>query len=87
MNLSISPASFCRHNGHNEEIGYRISQYGDALGVTRHDNRLRLRVTAGKKLSAKWAAGVRYSYTNNSSNIASENYTRNKIQFFANLNF
>lgn len=70
-----------------EEIGYRISQYGDALGVVRRDNRLRLRATGSKKFTKKWTGGIRYTYTNNSSNVNSENYTRNNIQFFANLDF
>lgn len=81
-----------KHNLNNnwklsEEVGYRISQYGDALGVTRNDKRLRLRIIASKKLSKKWKSGVRYSYTSNDSNIASENYSRNNIQIFANLDF
>ena len=70
-----------------EEISYRISQYDEASGVIRNDNRLRIRIAMSKKFSKHWTSGIRYSYTNNESNINSENYLRNKIQFFVNWNF
>ncbi len=70
-----------------EEIGYRISQYGAASNGTRNDKRLRLRVAASKKLANGWHAGVHYVYTNNDSNLNAEDYTRNNIQIFANLDF
>lgn len=70
-----------------EEIGYRISQYGEASGVIRNDKRLRVRVAISKKFSKQWKSGIRYSYTNNESNIASEKYSRNKFQIFVSWNF
>ncbi len=70
-----------------EELAYRISTYGSAAGVTRKDTRLRLRVIAKKKINKEWAAGIRYTYTNNDSNIVSENYRRNNIQLFSSWSF
>ncbi len=70
-----------------EELSYRMSQYGAAASVIRNDKRLRLRFTASKVFAKKWSGGVRYSFTNNDSNISSEKYNRNKIQVFANLDF
>jgi len=70
-----------------EEAGYRISQYGAAAGLTRNDQRLRLRLAASKKLSKEWQGGIRYSYTKNSSNLASVAYNRNNIQIFSNWDF
>lgn len=70
-----------------EELAYRLSSYESAAGVTREDTRLRLRVIASKKINKEWAAGIRYTHTNNDSNIVSENYRRNNIQVFSSWNF
>lgn len=66
-----------------EEIGYRVSSYDSAAGVTREDTRLRLRLVAEMKFNKNWSTGVRYTYTDNDSNLAGETYTRNNIQAFA----
>jgi len=100
QNLSSANYSPTRHNFRarlqhslsnnwrlSEEADYRISQYGDAAGVTRNDQRLRLRFIATKQLARKWAAGIRYVYTNNTSNIYNEKYNRNNIQIFTNWDF
>ncbi len=70
-----------------EEIGYRTSQYDSAAGITRNDSRFRFRVTGSNKINKNWSAGIRYIYTDNNSNIASEKYTRTKIQLFTNWIF
>ena len=70
-----------------EELEFRNSLYGAAAGVTRNDNRLRIRFIASKNFSRQWRGGVRYSYTSNKSNVTSENYNRNKFLIFANLDF
>ncbi len=70
-----------------EELEYRNSLYGVAAGVTRNDNRMRVRFVASKDFAKNWRGGIRFSYTNNNSNITSENYNRNKLLIFADLNF
>ena len=70
-----------------EDLAYRISTYESVAGVTREDTRLLLRLSASKKINKEWSAGMRYSHTNNNSNLASEDYSRNNIQIFSNWNF
>lgn len=66
-----------------EEIGYRISTYGIASNVEREDTRLRLRLIADMKINKNWKTGIRFTYTDNDSNINNESYTRHNIQAFA----
>ncbi|MFV1985383.1 MAG: outer membrane beta-barrel protein [Thiohalomonadales bacterium] len=66
-----------------EELAYRISTYESVAGVTREDTRLRLRVDAGIKINKEWAIGTRYTYTNNDSNIVSEDYVSNNVQLYS----
>lgn len=73
--------------GLSEEFAYRISDYDAAAGVTRKDKRLRLRIVANRKIKKDWSAGFRYTYTDNDSNIASEDYKRNNIQIYSNWDF
>ena len=70
-----------------EELAYRISNYDTAAGISRKDTRLRLRVIASKKIEKEWYAGVRYTYTDNNSNVSAEKYSRNNIQLFSNWDF
>ena len=70
-----------------EEIGYRFSDYDAVAGITRSDTRLRLRVIGSKKINKEWSAGIRFTHTNNNSNVASEKYSRNNIQLFTNWDF
>ena len=70
-----------------EEIGYRISQYGEASGISRNDKRLRLNVSMSKHLSRDLLSGIQYHHTNNSSNVSGENYSRNNFQVFIRLDF
>ena len=73
--------------GMSEEIDYRVSNYGAASGITRNDSRLRLQLTARKKIKKNMHGGVRYTYTSNKSNVTAEEYTKNKIQLFADWKF
>ena len=64
------------------ELGLRDSKYGTAASITRNDLRLRLFVAASKKLKQNMHAGIRYTHTDNKSNLASETYNKNNIQLF-----
>lgn len=67
-----------------EEIGLRSSLYkSSATGFIRDDTRLRIKFVGTKKINNNWYSGIRYSYTNNNSNIAGESYIQNNIQIFA----
>ena len=70
-----------------EELELRKSRYQSSQGVLREDSRLRLRMVVNKKINKQWTSGLRYSYTDNDSNISIENYTRSNIQIFADWNF
>lgn len=71
-----------------EEIGLRSSQYKSSVtGFIRNDTRLRIGFVGTKKINNNWYSGIRYSYTNNNSNIASESYIQNNVQIFADWNF
>lgn len=73
--------------GLSEEISLRSSDYDAVAGVSRSDDQLRLRVIATHKLDRDWDMGFKYSYTDNSSNIAVESYTRNDLQIFTDYRF
>ena len=70
-----------------EEIAYRISDYDAASGIARKDSRFRLRIISDKKINTDWLAGIRYTYTDNNSNISTEKYVRNNIQIFTRRDF
>ena len=69
------------------EVNLRKSKYASTANISRDDTRLRFQLSANKKTKKHWFYGVRYSYTDNSSNITEESYTRNDIQAFTNWNF
>jgi len=66
---------------------YRNSQYDEAAGITREDDRYRLRAGINYLFNRDWDARLRYTYTDNQSNLAAETYTRNDIQATVNYNF
>ena len=66
---------------------YRNSQYDEAAGITREDDRYRLRAGVNYLFNREWDARLRYTYTDNESNLAGETYTRNDIQATVNYNF
>ena len=70
-----------------EEVSYRVSSYDSAAGISREDTRLRLRLIADMKLNKNWSTGVKYTHTDNDSNLASETYKRNNIQAFFNWSY
>ncbi len=70
-----------------EEVQYRLSHYDSIAGVTRKDDRRQFTLVAERHLQTAWLAGLRYSHTNNLSNVAIEQYTRNDFQVYLNYNF
>jgi hypothetical protein len=70
-----------------EEVGIRSSKYGTVSGSTRNDTRTRIMLSASKNIKRNLDSGIRYTYTNNNSNLNSENYSKNNIQIFAGWNF
>jgi tetratricopeptide (TPR) repeat protein len=69
------------------EANWRNSQYDEAAGITREDTRYLIDLNAVRKLNKTWRAGLRYTYTDNKSNIAAETYTRNDVRLYADLRF
>lgn len=70
-----------------EELEWRNSQYGEAAGITRDDTRYQLTLAADNRFSKDWHAGLRYTYTDNNSNLASETYTREDAQIYVDWRF
>lgn len=70
-----------------EELSWRDSQYDEAAGITRSDKRYQLMLAADNRLTKDWHAGLRYTYTDNKSNLATETYTRNDAQIYADWRF
>ena len=70
-----------------EEVSWRNSHYAEAAGITRDDKRYQLNVNADTRLGKAFRSGLRYSHTNNNSNLASETYTRNDVQAYINWLF
>ncbi len=68
-------------------LRYRNSDYPSKGGVSRNDDRWRVRLVGLKRLSKMLEAGVRYTYTDNDSNVAIRTYERNDIQAFVDLRF
>jgi len=66
-----------------EELAYRTSTYGSVASFIREDSRLRFRIDSGVNISKAWTLGVKYTYTDNDSNIASEVYSRNDVQLYS----
>lgn len=66
---------------------FRNSQYDAAAGITREDDRLRLRTAANYFLNRDWDIQLRYTFTDNESNLAGESYTRNELQSSINYSF
>jgi hypothetical protein len=70
-----------------EELSWRNSHYGEAAGVTRDDKRYQVNLNADKRLGKAFRGGMRYSHTNNNSNLAGETYSRNDVQAYINWLF
>lgn len=68
-------------------VEYRNSRYDEAAGIRREDDRYRLRVAARYLYRRDWDVRLRYTYTDNQSNIPGEAYTRNDIQAMLNYSF
>jgi hypothetical protein len=68
-------------------LSWRDSQYAEAAGITREDKRYQVKVAADTRLAKSWHAGLRYSYTDNQSNLAAETYTRNDAQIYTDWRF
>lgn len=66
---------------------YRNSRYDEAAGIRREDDRYRLRAAARYRYTRNWDVRLRYTYTDNASNLANESYTRNDIQAMLNYSF
>ncbi len=59
------------------EVDYRVSDYPVVAGIARNDDRLRLRLKARRRLDKDLRLTLRYTYTDNVSNVAARDYTRN----------
>lgn len=70
-----------------EQLSWRDSHYDSVAGVSRVDKRYQIKLSADKQLGKNWRAGLRYAYTDNKSNLASETYTRNDIKAYLNWLF
>lgn len=70
-----------------EELQYRLSLYGETAGVTREDGRKTLLLQAIRILTGNISLGIKYAYTDNTSNIADNTYTRNDIQLYTDFLF
>jgi len=70
-----------------EELSWRNSHYGEAVGVVRDDTRYELRLKAYRQFARAWRAGMSYRYSDNRSNLAAETYTRNDVQVYLSRNF
>ncbi len=68
-------------------VEYRNSRYDEAAGIRREDDRYRLRAGARYLYRRDWDVRLRYTYTDNQSNIPGEAYTRNDIQATLNYSF
>lgn len=68
-------------------VGYRISDYTQVLGVSRSDQRLRTKLRFKRKLSKELELLAEYSYTDNQSNVASYDYSRNVFALGLRSNF
>ncbi|MEJ2390497.1 MAG: tetratricopeptide repeat protein [Gammaproteobacteria bacterium] len=65
-----------------ETVSWRQSHYGAVAGVSRDDNRYELVLSADTRFGTSWRGGVRYTYSDNQSNLANETYTRNDLQAY-----
>lgn len=70
-----------------EELQYRLSQYGEAAGVSRKDTRTMLNLQASREFSKNISIGGKFSRTNNDSNVAADAYNRNDYQLFVDFTF
>lgn len=70
-----------------EELQYRDSQYDAAAGVTREDKRKVLLLEGSRKLHKQLSLGVRYSHTDNDSNVTTKAYSRDDIQLYTDFSF
>ncbi len=61
------------------ELEYRRSNYPAVAGFSRQDDRWRLRLGARRRLDKDMMLVLRYTYTDNRSNQASRDYTRNEL--------
>ena len=60
-------------------VDYRISNYSPVAGVTREDQRMRLKARLKRKLGKQFELVGEYAYSNNQSNVASYVYSRNVV--------
>lgn len=69
------------------EAQYRLSDYSSAAGIVRKDTRLRAIAGLDYRLNRQWIITSRVIYTNNDSNLTTEDYARTDWQLTAQLRF
>ncbi len=69
------------------EAQFRRSDYPSLAGIARQDDRLRLRLGFDYRAGRQWTVAGRIIWTDNSSNLAIEDYTRTDWQIAARLRF
>lgn len=69
------------------KAAYRYSDYPEALGRSRSDNRNRYEIGAQYTFNDTWSIDAKYQYTDNRSNQIGDEYTRNVYQLSINGHF
>lgn len=70
-----------------QELQYRLSYYDEVAGISREDDRKILQLQALRIITGNMSLGIKYAYTDSTSNRAVYTYTRNDAQMFADFLF
>ena len=74
------------------EVQYRISNYdgiasGASQGFEREDDRVRFKLDFNKRINKQWKVGFLWVHTDNDSNSAGDEYSKNDVQIYTSWTF